>query len=82
MNEAEITVTIVSKSAPELRGFSGLDEIYIHSTYFQSKFETSYTNAKEEDCARVEIPAKMSLIALSIHEFGHVRLRQVRQTSL
>lgn len=65
----------------ELRGFSGVDRIYINSSHFESAFESSYIQAATDNTEeKVEVAAKMSLAALIIHELGHVMFRQVRQT--
>ncbi|XP_037030771.1 uncharacterized protein LOC119070514 isoform X2 [Bradysia coprophila] len=76
--ENDVGFVIVNNEALNLRGFSGLFLIYINCAHFETEFRTSYTEAERDDfdTERVELAAKMSLIALIIHEFGHIKLRQ------
>ncbi|XP_037051551.1 uncharacterized protein LOC119085306 [Bradysia coprophila] len=72
-----IRFVIVRNEVSELRGFSGLNTIYINCEHYQNAFEMSFKNAERFNLVeRVELASKMSLIALAIHEFGHIKLRE------
>lgn len=56
-----------------LRGFAGINTIYLNAYHFQLN-EFKYKNLDKE---LFHIVSKVDIISLAIHEFSHVRLRMV-----
>lgn len=67
---AEISVKFVSIQSNEIRGFSGLNVVYINNDHFLNKFRFK----KLDPSADV---ACMDIVSITINEYANVRLRQV-----
>lgn len=66
-----ISVKFFSIRCHALRGFSGLGDIYINETHFHDNF---LANEYDERAASI---SKIDIITIAMHEYAHVRLRQV-----
>lgn len=65
----DLKVKFISMKCNEIRGFSGINDVFINKDHFIKKYGTN-----EADLKAV---GKMDIITISVHEFAHVRLRQV-----
>lgn len=63
---------MVENGVPELRGFAGFNEIYIHVSHFQDKIDKF-----SGDVEILQLICKIDLISLAIHELSHVKIRKV-----
>lgn len=67
-----VKVTFFAMKTTELRGFSGVDAIFINHVHFLEKYNLWKSNVK---CTRT---AQTDIVTTSIHEYANTRLRQVR----
>jgi hypothetical protein len=71
-----IQVELINCTLPGLRGFCGINKIYINTAYIRSQMST-YSSNFHPDSAIGKSVAEMDICTIAIHEFGHARLRQV-----
>ena len=71
-----IQVEIINCTLPGLRGFCGINKIYINAAYIRSQM-TTYSSDYHPDSPIGKSVAEMDICTIAIHEFGHARLRQV-----
>lgn len=79
----QINVQFFSNDMTHLRGFSGINSVYFNKQHFFEKRQIHESKMKEDVTFRnnVNLMLKIDIIALAIHEFSHVRLRQVNINS-
>lgn len=73
-----VSVRFVATTEFELRGFAGINEIFINSTYFK---------AEQIKLSLAMLPNKenvilMDILTVVIHVYAHIRARQVRLRNL
>ena len=69
---SQVQVHLISIDFPTLRGFSGMNELFINEKYFSNKISEWKLNPQQLDPTM-----KMDLITIGLHECAHVRIRQV-----
>lgn len=72
MAKTPIPVHFISIDFPTLRGFSGINELFINESYFSAKISEWKSNTR-----LLNSITKMDLITIALHECAHVRIRQV-----
>lgn len=68
----EIEVTFVDSPEPRLRGFSGVNKVYVNIYHFQAKLSICRTKTP-----LLQKLVKIDIANLVIHEISHVILRMV-----
>ncbi|KAG4077183.1 hypothetical protein HA402_016170 [Bradysia odoriphaga] len=72
-NSIDVTVKLVATFEFELRGFCGINIIYVNSTYFKNRrFQLGLTQLPETDKILV-----IDILTVVIHEYAHIRARQI-----
>lgn len=71
--EPFVDIKIVHSSIPELRGFVGINQIFIHADNFEEKIK-EFKGSQ----GLLQQVARMDIISLVIHELAHTRLMRVR----
>jgi hypothetical protein len=71
-----IQVELINCTLPGLRGFCGINKIYINTTYIRSQM-TAYSSIYHPDSPIGKSVTELDICTIAIHEFGHARLRQV-----
>lgn len=71
-----VTVHFVNYDVDELRGFSGLNSIFINVSHFNPKMLAN------KNFVDIENVMKMDIATVSLHEYAHVRIRQVNNLNL
>ncbi|CAF1215377.1 unnamed protein product [Adineta ricciae] len=64
-------IHFISIDYPSLRGFSGINEMFINENYFLTKINSCKSNSSLSNSM-----LKMDLAAIALHECVHVRIRQ------
>lgn len=77
MEFSNIKISLVDKVTTVLRGFSGLNEIFINANHFRTKFD-SFASDSDQDLGLLQLLAKMDIICVTIHELAHVMFRKVK----
>lgn len=74
----EVIPKMVSSTLTPLRGFAGIGQIYINYKHFSEKRcdLTHLATGVEKDKLIL-----LDIISLAIHEFAHVKIRQVPHTT-
>lgn len=65
----EVGVKFVRVDCDGIRGFSGLNNIYINETHFVRKYGGNQSDLRTF--------GEIDIVTITIHEFAHTRLRQV-----
>ncbi len=73
MPKSSIQVHFISIDFPTLRGFAGINELFINENYFSAKI-----SEWKSDTRLLDSIIKMDLITIALHECAHVRIRQVK----
>jgi hypothetical protein len=73
MAKFPVQIHFFSLDFPTLRGFFGINELFINENYFLAKISEWKSNARLLDSI-----TKMDLITIALHEYAHVRIRQVK----
>ncbi|CAF3332542.1 unnamed protein product [Rotaria sp. Silwood2] len=71
MAKTPMQVHFISIDFPTLRGFSGINELFINENYFSAKISEWKSNTR-----LLNSITKMDLITIALHECVHVRIRQ------
>ena len=71
-----IQVEIIDRTIAGLRGFCGINKIYVNAAYIRSQMST-YSTTYHPDSPIGKSVAEMDICTIAIHAFGHARLRQV-----
>ncbi|CAF4588302.1 unnamed protein product, partial [Rotaria sp. Silwood2] len=71
-----IQVEIIDCTLAGLRGFCGINKIYINAAYIRSQIST-YSTTYHPDSPIGKSVVEMDICIIAIHEFGHTRLRQI-----
>lgn len=70
---SEVQVHFVSYDCVDLRGFIGLNELFINASHFLSKI-----SQWRADAELLNLLVKIDLISLVLYQYTHLRLRQVQ----
>jgi len=71
-----IQVEIIDCTLAGLRGFCGINKIYINAAYIRSQMSI-YSTTFHPDSPIGKSVAEMDICTIAIHEFGHARLIKV-----
>ncbi|CAF3790133.1 unnamed protein product [Rotaria sp. Silwood1] len=71
MTKYPMQVHFISIDFPTLRGFSGINELFINENHFSAKISEWKSNTRLLDSI-----TQMDLITIALHEYAHVRIRQ------
>lgn len=75
-DDIPVPVKFVYSTQCDLRGFSGIDEIFLNAYYFNKKMaDLSAAKIINPDVLNQFIA--MDIVTCAIHEYAHVRIRQV-----
>ncbi|KAG4077066.1 hypothetical protein HA402_016053 [Bradysia odoriphaga] len=67
----QIKITLVECGLKLLRGFAGLEELFIHTDNFRQKI-----NDFDGSLEQLQLVCKMDIISIAIHEYAHLKIRQ------
>lgn len=67
---------IINCTLAGLRGFCGINQIYINAAYIRGQLSI-YSTEYRSDSPIEKSVTEMDICTITIHEFGHARLRQV-----
>ncbi|XP_037035951.1 uncharacterized protein LOC119074095 [Bradysia coprophila] len=67
----QIKITLVESGLKILRGFVGLEELFIHTDHFRQKI-----NDFKGSLEQLQLVSKMDIISIAIHEYAHLKIRQ------
>ncbi|CAF0791888.1 unnamed protein product [Rotaria sp. Silwood1] len=73
---SSIQVEIIDCTLAGLRGFCGINKIYINAAYIRSQMST-YSTTFHPDSPIGKSVVEMDICTIAIHEFCHARLRQI-----
>lgn len=72
----EVSIEFVDTTEEELRGFAGINCVYINEVYFNLKtFQLQHIAALSAE--EIENIMLMDVATVTLHEYSHVRIRQV-----
>lgn len=71
-----IKVSFISTTETELRGFSGINEIFLNENAFISKMLSCDSRINKRP-GLLDKVAKLAISSIAIHEMSHTRIRQV-----
>lgn len=74
--EPEIEFVLVENVSDKLRGFSGMEQIFINANHFDKKQQEYMDEIKNE--ILFEQVVRMDMVSLILHEYGHVKLWKVK----
>lgn len=76
-----IEIIFVHNNRFTLRGFAGVNKIYINATHFTQKIHVCEPQMKSSDKFHNAVHAiiEFDICVLSLHELAHVRIRQVKR---
>jgi len=69
-------VEIIDCTLAGLRGFCGINKIYINAAYIRGQMSI-YSTTYHPDSPIGKSVTEMDICTIATHEFGHARLRQV-----
>lgn len=75
MEFENVDIILVDSITTMLRGFSGVNEIFINADHFQKKFDAFKVDL-DSDVVLLDLLAKMDIISVTIHEISHVMIRK------
>jgi hypothetical protein len=73
----KISVKFVHSTIANVRGFTGINTIYINISYINDRHQAFKIGSSLSNDEK-NIIFKMTLFCVGLHEYSHARLRQVR----